>query len=392
MLDVDMAAMRQVVEGLKYRPLFVTVSGAHLYGFPSSDSDVDLRGCHQLPLRDVVGIDIPSLTLEHKIIHDGTEVELVSHEAGKYLRLLVRNNGYILEQIFSPIVVLGQAFLDELRPLARRCITRNHYHHYRGFYATQRKLIAKEEPKRAKPLLYAYRVLMTGIHLLRTGEVEANLQRLNEHFGLGFLDELIARKVGGENTSLGDLDWSFHEARLAELEAQLDRAFQDSKLPEGRDRQSVNELLVRLRLGMSHPDVSSLGLIHRRSGSAAQTQRLGPYTIESLIDLAEEGRATVYRVSIIPQQRTRISYHRVAEEYYFVLTGHGTAVLDGQEYRLKAGDFLRLPPGTTHGFVTEGEPLEMINIHAPGCRPDRDTYFADGEPPEGFANDSHHGI
>ena len=109
-------------------------------------------------------------------------------------------------------------------------------------------MIAKEEPKRAKPLLYAYRVLMTGIHLLRTGEVEANLQRLNEDFGLGFLDELIARKVGGENTSLGDLDWPSHEARLAELEAQLDRAFQESKLPEGRDRKSVNELLVRQRL------------------------------------------------------------------------------------------------------------------------------------------------
>ena len=180
---------------------------------------MDLRGCHLLPLRDIVGLDLPRQTLEHKTINNGTEVELVSHDVGKYLRLLVRNNGYILEQIFSPIVVMGQEFLDELRPLARRCITRNHYHHYRGFFATQRKLIAKEEPKRAKPVLYAYRVLMTGIHLLRTGEVEANLLRLNEHFGFTFLDELIARKVSGENIGVGDLDWPYHEARLAELEA-----------------------------------------------------------------------------------------------------------------------------------------------------------------------------
>ena len=210
---------------------------------------MDLRGCHLLQLRDVVGLDLPSQTLEHKTIDNGTEVELVSHEVGKYLRLLVRNNGYILEQVFSPIVVLGQGFLDELRPLARHCITRHHYHHYRGFYATQLKLIVKEEPKRAKPVLYAYRVLMTGIHLLRTGEVEANLLRLNEHFGFGFLDELIARKVGGEHTSVGDLDWAFHEARLSELEAQLDQAFQESNLPEDRDRKPVNELLVQLRLG-----------------------------------------------------------------------------------------------------------------------------------------------
>src|SRR5690349_10857099 len=171
----DTAALRRLVEGQQYAPLFVTVSGAHLYGFPSPDSDVDLRGAHLLPLRAVVGLDLPDETVERKLDLAGTEVELVSHDLGKYLRLLVKNNGYVLEQIFSPLVVTGQEFLDELRPLARRCITRHHYHHYRGFLATQRKLLDKQEPKVAKTLLYAYRVLLTGIHLLRTGEVEANL-------------------------------------------------------------------------------------------------------------------------------------------------------------------------------------------------------------------------
>ena len=31
------------------------ISGAHLYGFPSPDSDFDLRGVHLLPLEQVVG-------------------------------------------------------------------------------------------------------------------------------------------------------------------------------------------------------------------------------------------------------------------------------------------------------------------------------------------------
>lgn len=249
MLELNLLSLRGLVEGLNYQPLFVTVSGAHLYGFPSRDSDVDLRGCHQLPLSDIVGIDVPPLTLEREVDHQGTEVELVSHEVGKYLRLLLRNNGYILEQIFSPIVITGQAFLDELRPLACNCITRNHYHHYRGFYASQRKLIEKENPKRIKPVLYAYRVLMTGIHLLQTGEVEANLLRLNEEFHLAFLDELIACKVSGENAPIDDVAWSFHEARLGELESQLDAAFEHSTLPEDRDRKPVHDLLVHLRLG-----------------------------------------------------------------------------------------------------------------------------------------------
>ena len=248
MLDLD--SLRELVKRRDYNPLFVTVSGAHLYGFPSPDSDVDLRGCHQLPLRDIVGIDRPKETLEWETDHDGTEVELVSHDIGKYLRLLLKNNGYILEQVFSPIVVLGHDFLDELRQLARGCITRHHYHHYRGFCATQRKLIEKEEPKRVKPILYAYRVLMTGIYLLRTGKVEANLPSLNEHFGFGFLDELIHLKTV-ENAPAGELDWPFHEAGLVELENRLDQAFEESTLPEHRDRTAINEFLIGLRLKRS---------------------------------------------------------------------------------------------------------------------------------------------
>ena len=44
------------VEDHPYPLLFATISGAHLYGFPSADSDYDLRGVHLLPLREVVGL------------------------------------------------------------------------------------------------------------------------------------------------------------------------------------------------------------------------------------------------------------------------------------------------------------------------------------------------
>src|SRR4051794_26877664 len=247
---LDLEALRQLVEGQQYRPLFVTVSGAHLYGFPSPDSDVDLRGAHLLPLREVVGLDLPEQTVERKLDLAGVEVELVSHDLGKYLRLLVKNNGYVLEQIFSPLVVTGQGFLDQLRPLARRCITRHHYHHYRGFIATQRRLLDKQEPKITKTVLYAYRVLLTGIHLLRTGEVEASLPRLGQEYQRPFLGKLIAQKRE-EKGPAPDLDWAFHDAQLRELEGLLDEAYQESTLPDERDRRGVSEFLVRWRC--KHP-------------------------------------------------------------------------------------------------------------------------------------------
>ena len=125
----------------------------------------------------------------------------------------------------------------------------------------------------------------------------------------------------------------------------------------------------------------TMEIVHRPSGDPERTECLGPYQIESLLTEAEEAAGTVYRVRIEPHQRTTISYHRVAEEYYFVLSGAGTAILNGEARPLAAGDFLRLPPGTTHGFVTGEAALEMLDIHTPGCRPRRDTYFVAERPP-----------
>lgn len=123
-----------------------------------------------------------------------------------------------------------------------------------------------------------------------------------------------------------------------------------------------------------------LDLIHRNGGPV---QKLGPYEITTLIQPAEEGAMTAYRVRIEPNQTTNVSYHKIAEEVYFVLFGRGLAILDGKEYHLNAGDFLRLPPGCTHGFITYDDPLEMLDIHTPGCRPNHDVYFV-GPTPAGF--------
>lgn len=116
-------------------------------------------------------------------------------------------------------------------------------------------------------------------------------------------------------------------------------------------------------------------LIHRTSESPGSSLELGPYRIESLLTEAEEAAGTAYRVRIEANQRTNTSLHKVAEEFYFVLSGSATAILDGTSFSIGPGDFLRLPPGTRHAFVTAHEPLEMLDIHIPGCRPDRDTYF-----------------
>ena len=144
-----------------YPLLFATVSGAHLYGFPSADSDYDLRGAHILSVREVVGLNSQRETIEVSALRDGTEIDLVTHDVKKFFSLLLKKNGYVLEQLYSPLIVHTTPAHEELKAIARGCITRHHSHHYFGFAETQWKLFEKERPRRVKPLLYVYRVLLT---------------------------------------------------------------------------------------------------------------------------------------------------------------------------------------------------------------------------------------
>jgi predicted nucleotidyltransferase len=230
--------------------VFVTISGAHLYGFPSPDSDYDLRGIHVLPVRDVVGLDTGTETIEVSESQDGLQLDLVTHDIKKFFRLLLKKNGYVLEQLYSPLVVHTTPEHAELKVICKGCITRHHSHHYLGFAETQWKLLNKERPKRIKPLLYVFRVLLTGIHMMGTGEVEANLRRLNETFKLTYLDELVSLKLqGSEKGNLGDADMGFYEKEYTRLINELGQASQRSHLPETPScKNALNDLLIRVRL------------------------------------------------------------------------------------------------------------------------------------------------
>lgn len=248
--QLDQRVTRYVTEH-PYPLLFATISGAHLYGFPSPDSDFDLRGAHILPLEGVVGLAPQDETIDRSTVDGGLEIDLVSHDVAKFFAMVLKKNGYVLEQIFSPLVLHTSLEHEELKAIARRCITRHHAHHYRGFVNTQWGLFQKETPPRAKPLLYVYRVVLTGIHLMRTGEVEANLLTLNAEAKLPYLAELIELKLRGpEKGRIGNIDVRFHEREVQRLLAVLDEASQRSHLPETpQAAEELNDLLVRVRLG-----------------------------------------------------------------------------------------------------------------------------------------------
>lgn len=254
-MNIDPRLNRQIAEH-PYQLLFSTISGAHLYGFPSPDSDFDLRGIHLLPLTQVIGLEVGEETVENSGIHDGLEIDLVTHDVRKFVGLMLKKNGYVLEQLLSPLVVFTTPAHDELKAIAPACITKHHAHHYLGFAETQWKLFLKADPPHVKPLLYVYRVLLTGIHLMRTGKIEANLVHVNETAKLSYIAELIARKTGGpEKGRLDQADIAFHHQEYERLRGVLQSAFDRSQLPEhSTAAPALNDLLVRIRLQSMNQD------------------------------------------------------------------------------------------------------------------------------------------
>lgn len=242
-------ALQNAVDTHPYPLLFATISGAHLYGFPSQDSDFDLRGTHILPVDELVGLEEPRETIELSDETQGIELDLVTHDVKKFFRLLLKKNGYVLEQLYSPLIVHTCDEHAELKEIAKNCITRHHSHHYFGFAETQWKLFLKEEPKRIKPLLYVYRVLLTGIFLMRTGIVEANIVTLNEDFALPYISDLVAKKLSAEHQNLENTDIEFHAQEYERLRKELEAAFQASSLPESPSAEpALSDLLRRIRL------------------------------------------------------------------------------------------------------------------------------------------------
>ncbi len=248
--DRVLETLRAEVQSQPHRLLFVTISGAHAYGFPSPDSDFDLRGAHVFPLQQIVGLNTPRETLEISRERDGEHMDLVTHDVHKYFRLLLKHSGYVLEQIVSPLIIVSSPEHEELIDIARRSVAKLHAKHYFGFAHNQWKMFERKTPHRVKPLLYIYRVLLSGIHLMKSGEIETNLLVLNDEFGSSQVRDLIALKTAeSEVTHLPNPDLSFYRAEYERLQNTLREAESSTRLPPTCDiRDELNDLLLRLRL------------------------------------------------------------------------------------------------------------------------------------------------
>lgn len=256
------------------RPVFATVSGAHLYGFESPDSDVDLRGAFVLERESMLGVRPPNETVTLMNFESGVELDWVAHDIAKSVRLAARGSGEVLEQIVSPLVLLTTLWHAELIELIQPCINRGLYRHYAGFLASRRRLLEGEHAS-VKVMLYAYRAALTGIHALSSGAIEAHLPSLLElHPQEGVRDLIAAKRQGHEKLPLREGEAARHVAALDRLERVMGEAHEASGLPEALWTEAagyaaLSDFLLRIR----RADEASFHESVRREGDSTDRTR-----------------------------------------------------------------------------------------------------------------------
>lgn len=214
------------------RHLVVHLSGAHAYGFPSPDSDLDLKAIHVERTELLLGLSSPPTTKNRLEVIEGVEIDYTSNELAVAVRGLLRGDGNMLERVMAHAPLRDSPWRAELAVHARQCLSRRYHHHYRGFAWSQRKAVLEAEAPSAKKVLYVLRTALTGVHLLRTGECEPDLSLLHGPYGFDVVPALIEEKQQAERKALPP-------GLAAEVAPALDRVF--ARLDEARDASSLPE-------------------------------------------------------------------------------------------------------------------------------------------------------
>ena len=98
-------------------------------------------------------------------------------------------------------------------------------------------------------------------------------------------------------------------------------------------------------------------------------------TIRSILDRtnAPAQNQSLAEARVAAGGTTQRHYHRLAEEFYFILEGRGTMEIDGETRVVGPGDGIVIPPGARHTIAAD-EALRFLCRCAPPYAHE-DTYF-----------------
>ena len=239
--------------------LFCSVSGSHIWGLSRPDSDFDLRGVYSDSPQDFLGFRSSTDTIEFKVEPD---IDGQFYELEKFLRLLCAGNGNMVTQALSPISLYPQyktaddyyreGIEYQFQYLATKAITKQLKNYYKGYAQSQRKRAMSE--RGSKALIYTYREIFSGLHVMRYGKMEFDFKALlaeatmNGWYPTGLLDQYYPSCLG-KHVTIDNEKWQQFWIEWEKLDQKLEEEAAKSTLPEKAEglREECEQLLMEYR-------------------------------------------------------------------------------------------------------------------------------------------------
>ena len=222
--DIDHAELSRFV-------IYRAVVGSRAFGLDDAESDTDRRGFY-----------LPPADLHWSLAGVPAQLESDAEqstywEIEKFIRLALKANPNVLECLWSPLVEHVTPLAADLRERRGMFLSRVAYDTFNGYVDSQfRKLqntLARGDPAKPKHVMHLIRLLLSGLHLVRTGDLQIRPDDADRA-------RLLAIKRG--EFALGEAD-----AWRRSLHEELDAAMPSSPLPDEPDVAAANAFLIRAR-------------------------------------------------------------------------------------------------------------------------------------------------
>ncbi|MEU0546397.1 nucleotidyltransferase domain-containing protein [Micromonospora sp. NPDC005979] len=221
-----------MIEFVERHTVLAVVVGSRAYGLHGPGSDSDRRGVYVAPTRAFWHLDKPPTHL------DGPAAEQFSWEFERFCVLALQGNPTVLEVLWSPLVERITDDGKRLLAVRRAFLSRRVAETYGNYARDQLNRVAARRERTGetnhKQAMHMIRLLVAGVHVLRTGEVLVDVRQLR--------DRLLAVRRG-------EVPWEEIDAWAADLFRELGDAAATTALPDQPDRVEVDRLLTAVREG-----------------------------------------------------------------------------------------------------------------------------------------------
>lgn len=163
--------LRQIESEKEIKILLACETGSRAWGFPSPDSDYDIRFIYKHELNWYLSLNDKKDTIER--MYENNDFDLSGWDLKKSLNLLWKSNPPLLERIQSPIVYISDtAFLSEINDLAQSTYSKiATMHHYLSMSKKMYSEVKDNPTVKLKKLFYALRTSIACKWIIEREEI-----------------------------------------------------------------------------------------------------------------------------------------------------------------------------------------------------------------------------